>query len=1035
MFSCSGCVAGTCWGVCKLCVQEFALDNICSQKQRFDSLTQVERHCRTRHKQPDNPCAAINTNIDDSDATKHQNAEFLAMETQDHGFAATSQDMSWVFDDEAEENNVDPWADCESQLGWDTPDIMHHSREANLSGFTEAQRLFFQKGDLRKSAACAVARAVLRREFPSEDQHTKDDVTLMIKLTLLLMKLGKSDRALLGDILGEIIKKQKQTRSSGRSSVSVPTAEAAFRNTVLHDGKHSILNSVAIPEFEKIDGHSCCSPVSIVQFLFACGTPVEPIPVDASAQSTVTRCTETLKAQDTAARSVQLAGHNGTVILKCDCWSDDADLTTDVATAGRGKQTWFMTVTISVPREKQNSTDDTFLVAVGNKGGNHDVVRRRFESDIALLNGSVPNCACRTELRRNLQCSMASCSFLMDVPETREVSGTLSFNGRFHPRFGYTSSLLGIRKSSSAEASSAEASKEMAFDRLMPCCKCHDNRVKRIIPPAPCLVCADLDFETANDVLRGPLPNDHPSTNIDTDVVQNGVRPQRTSFSVMAEECRKTARSCQKKEWTDKECRSCLCHHGTSDETACLVIDWVDDCLDRNKSADEMLDGLTDQVLPATWVSGNLTLKDLLDVPVHLLGLGVVRSTTTPIVKWMKARGLNSAFVRSFGDLLSLITESTRLNWLELRGHKEGTMGSWISKNCFGFAAVYKWFFSQLSAAAPDPLLEENDPDVVPIKNWRVRELQNWLKNRDQSSSGRKSESQERVKKLLDNPEGPPKKVGQKGGPVTDAENVVTSLHSMMSLLLQEYTNAEHRKEVERAIKIFLHHVNVSDKLVQPDRKAPLTVSSPNFLLLLNLPEQLRVCGHVRLHWEGCGMGEKILQGIKERFCARTGDWSLAIMRDFHQEKAVRLMLNSLEASNEAPNGQPSPDDCRKFKSFNDAFTAINDGKAIVTGVLLSNNTVGVVVGKLLYPVQFHQELTVSRLSCLFAFVSLHDAPVTCDWEEMVGGTVGMLPDFAPAGGVALTMFNGIERPRHCAFTSIHTERGAATGNFQVFPV
>jgi hypothetical protein len=89
--------------------------------------------------------------------------------------------------------------------------------------------------------------------------------------------------------------------------------------------------------------------------------------------------------------------------------------------------------------------------------------------------------------------------------------------------------------------------------------------------------------------------------------------------------------------------------------------------------------------LPCLWKRGlsmtnTVALDKAVDVPMHLLFLGIVKTVTRKIQAWCKVRGTQSAFVRSVKGLLKCI-KKFNLDWCKTIEYSGGKLGGWVSEN------------------------------------------------------------------------------------------------------------------------------------------------------------------------------------------------------------------------------------------------------------------------------------------------------------------------------------------------------------------
>ena len=82
--------------------------------------------------------------------------------------------------------------------------------------------------------------------------------------------------------------------------------------------------------------------------------------------------------------------------------------------------------------------------------------------------------------------------------------------------------------------------------------------------------------------------------------------------------------------------------------------------------------------MPATWDRG-ITLAQHIDVPMHLLFLGIVKTCIQMVHEWMTKRHKCATFVKYATGALESI-QVLGLSWCKCIPYKTGKLGGWISE-------------------------------------------------------------------------------------------------------------------------------------------------------------------------------------------------------------------------------------------------------------------------------------------------------------------------------------------------------------------
>jgi hypothetical protein len=122
-----------------------------------------------------------------------------------------------------------------------------------------------------------------------------------------------------------------------------------------------------------------------------------------------------------------------------------------------------------------------------------------------------------------------------------------------------------------------------------------------------------------------------------------------------------------------------------------------------------------------------LQLRTHIDVPMHLLFLGIVKTVVRMIQAWFGLRGRTESFIQNvFGVLESI--QDLGLSCLPVVPYSGVKLAGWISENYMTLCRLICWFYSCLSEVARDFNFDE---PKTPQRDWTMKQNHSWLKARD----------------------------------------------------------------------------------------------------------------------------------------------------------------------------------------------------------------------------------------------------------------------------------------------------------------
>jgi hypothetical protein len=211
---------------------------------------------------------------------------------------------------------------------------------------------------------------------------------------------------------------------------------------------------------------------------------------------------------------------------------------------------------------------------------------------------------------------------------------------------------------------------------------------------------------------------------------------------------------------------------------------------------------------PALWTRG-VDLSKHIDVPMHLTFLGAVHTSLQMVHDWMTKRHKYASFIRYTKNSLESI-QKLGLSWCKCIAYKSGNLGGWVSENYLSLARVLPWFYDSIDRIAED---QQFETPTVAQKHWTKLQNVAWLSVKGLNTRGTANELRSHIHNYLVAEEGPPPIIPPQGGPVRAVQEMLFSLHNFICQVMHQSSATLHISNVERAIKIFCHTLNLLIRL------------------------------------------------------------------------------------------------------------------------------------------------------------------------------------------------------------------------------
>ena len=745
-----------------------------------------------------------------------------------------------------------------------------------------------QTGD---GPACLVARSHFCLDGMQSQltrELTREDVKMGVSLCRLVLLLSREQNEDLAGLLRMVVRYTQSSCSCSdliKENVQmcgqVPTNYKDLRKKFLH-GRFAMIPSLPTPTVKFVDeNHAYVSLHECIQDLFMHGVPVEPVGHQEHRQA-VKKISESRMASIFYHDAINKCGSGNCYALWFNEWSDDFE-PNSMNKSNRGS-VWIKCITISCLFEKRNSMCYTYPIAVGPKGVSHEPVERELAREMAALRGNGGSSGFYMRGRETPDSLHARMMVsLQDQPERRGENHILSGRGKYSARWRYSCDVAAIA-------------------HALPSCPQCFKTLKQGKQPIECQKCTNWSFDGNNDLLEFDPPDNFPASELP---LSGKLRPQEMTYDKLRAAVKKTYDNIVAGTWTTEEGRAYLAVNVIKTETQQKILDHADRAA-QYKYAEENKERLPQQFellrsreeanpgmhqmwpMPTLWNRG-IDLIQHVDVMMHLVFEGIVKTNVEDIQEWQSSRGKREIFLRFAKGILESV-QCLNLPWCKVLPYSKGKLGGWIAENFLGFARVAKWFYSRIDLIADDPLLEE---PPYPQSRWNMKVNKQWLRLRGLCTDGKAADLRKRVDEYMNAPEGAPPVMPPCGGTSEEVKEMVVALVCMVSRLMTRTVTDDFVSEVERSIKIYLTLYHLFDEKLHKNRGVPSWVSKYNFLSLLNLPKTMELFGPLRNFWEGGNQGEGILRHVKpEITMGLRKNWQVnLIQRVLHTRTVEQLMI------------------------------------------------------------------------------------------------------------------------------------------------
>ena len=636
----------------------------------------------------------------------------------------------------------------------------------------------------------------------------------------------------------------------------IPTSDAELRNMYIV-GKRSIVKNLPRPNVQLIDRHSYVSIRQCIANFLACGKM--PHKMNKSTNNVVRCITESEMAKyvvDRAHKANNNMRPEDILTLLAIQWSDAFDPNSSVK-SNRGA-VWIKTVTFISETYNENRRNDTVPIAIGLKSDSHDIIERYFIDEINELSSGINNMFYCSRMKKHVCVHFEIIASLGDQPERRELNYLTGGNSKFGARYLWSANIAAMCK------------------YIPPCENCLQmlkNSPSLLKTEHSCDKCLMWDTSKLCAMTEYDTPPDYPNDLLSKN---RKLRPFEVTFEILNRTIKFASEKFENGQWTEKELLSYTSSNNINKLGSQKIIDHCHNKMAYSLYENEvttadrkllMCDHAKNPEKYCHWKGGpfwksNLQLSQFVDVLMHLLFLGVTKSTKDLILDWItQTKRLNG--YKLFANDIFYHLAGMGLDWCKLLVATSG----WVSDNYIAFARICKWFYYPIVFLHQNEVYKE---PTLSLNKWYVKMCKEWLAAYGYDTNGTVSVLKERIEGIRNDPLTSLKLHKPPCGSEQEIGNLIGSMLSMITSLMTKEVCNESIYKMDREIKIFLSFLHiVQAKRINYDRKKdkkkkyPSWMTKYNHLCLLNIPRHMKLFGPMINLWEGSNQGEGYLRFAK----------------------------------------------------------------------------------------------------------------------------------------------------------------------------
>ena len=221
----------------------------------------------------------------------------------------------------------------------------------------------------------------------------------------------------------------------------LPRTDRDYRR-LFHDGKYSFKNCLPKPKM-KLQGiedlcHAYALPSDCLKHAFASGTDIFNL-MEISTNTKCDHILNSLDAQQILEQSEKINTKTTDFVGSFSTFSDDWSPFSHVTASEGSKGIWSYHMQFLCKKGNVTEFGDTYLLAIGKKGVNHNNVLKIIYEDLQSLGSSNnKNCFFSSSKKQVLNTLFFPLIMHGDQLERREINGTMAGNSAFHKRWKWS---------------------------------------------------------------------------------------------------------------------------------------------------------------------------------------------------------------------------------------------------------------------------------------------------------------------------------------------------------------------------------------------------------------------------------------------------------------------------------------------------------------------------------------------------------------------------------------------------------------------
>jgi hypothetical protein len=419
------------------------------------------------------------------------------------------------------------------------------------------------------------------------------------------------------------------------------------------------------------------------------------------------RIVEIVKNAGTRIKDITLDNTLPIVPLFFTFWSDDFDPNKSIK--GNRQSVWIKTMTIFTLSGSGSKNKVTYPLSLSMKGTDHNLVEIEFCKEINQLKNGKPTVMYSRYHHSFVYIHADVFSILNDQPERRSNLHLGNGNSTLHARFGY---IMNIKQVVEAFRS-CEACTESIID------ECNNNNTYTNFNyewrSGNCKKCTAWMFHFKSPLLHFSPEKDFPIKSFKKLLLNGKLCPYKVSRSKIMKGIKLIINKLDDNKVKLIQAKAYLRYLGINNTGQLLI-----------------LEKKHEYKLPSTWYGFN-DLNVFVEVPMHLLMLGVMKAVVIKVGSWLRSINQGPNFLSLVKGKLRIV-KKMNIEWCKVLEYpRTDKTGGWVSENFVAMTRLCVWFYSILKQL---PINEQYTDPVTNYTTWNKKECEKWLQVRDIDKTG-----------------------------------------------------------------------------------------------------------------------------------------------------------------------------------------------------------------------------------------------------------------------------------------------------------